>query len=210
MLLVFHGKPRFDTSKLVPEESPAVVWLPLLLLALPSIFLGGLLVQPFVINNFLQQEIFVMEGNNIVSGIFENFSSAIDFALHGFYSMPIVLVSVGILLAFSVYKFYPSFSNDCNDSDNYFFRLFREKYFFDLFYLQILVKNVIKIGEKLYAISEKILIDKLMVHGTVNLTKRLAGSIKISQTGFVFHYAIGMISGIAVFLWWFIPATEMN
>ena len=210
MLLVFHGKPRFNTSKLVPRESPAVVWFPLVLLALPSIFLGGLLVQPFVINNFLQQEIFVMEGNNIVSSILENFSSALDFALHGFYSMPIVLVGVGILSAVSVYKFYPSFSNDCNDSDNYFFRLFREKYFFDLFYLQILVKNVIKIGENLYAISEKIVIDKLMVHGTVNLTKRLAGSIKISQTGFVFHYAIGMISGIAIFLWWFIPAAEIN
>ena len=40
-----------------------------------------------------------MEGNNIVSSIFENFSSALDFALHGFYSMPIVLVCVGILLA---------------------------------------------------------------------------------------------------------------
>ncbi len=210
MLLVFHGKPRFNTSKLVPRESPAVVWFPLVLLALPSIMLGGLLVQPFVINNFLQEEIFVLEGNNIVSSIFENFSSALDFALHGFYSMPIVLVGVGILSAVSVYKFYPSFSNDCNDSDNYFFRLFREKYFFDLFYLQILVKNVIKIGENLYAISEKIVIDKLMVHGTVNLTKRLAGSIKISQTGFVFHYAIAMISGIAIFLWWFIPAAEIN
>ena len=210
MLLVFHGRPRFNTKELVPKESPAVVWVPLLLLAIPSIFLGGLLVQPFVINNFLQQEIFVMEGNNIVSSIFENFSSAFDFALHGFYSMPIALVAVGILLAVGVYKFYPSFSNDCNDSDNYFFRLFREKYFFDLFYLQILVKNVIKVGERLYAISERILIDRLMVHGTVNLTKRLAGSIKISQTGFVFHYAIGMISGIAIFLWWFIPAAEMS
>jgi len=210
MLLVFHGKPRFDTKELVPKESPAVVWFPLLMLAVPSVFLGGFLVQPFVINNFLQKEIFVMEENNVVSSIFENFSSAIDFALHGFYSMPIALVSVGVLLAVGVYKFYPSFSNDCNDSDNYFFRLFREKYFFDLFYLQILVKNVMRVGEKLYAISEKILIDKLMVHGTVNLTKRLAGSIKISQTGFVFHYAIGMISGIAVFLWWFIPATGMN
>ena len=210
MLLVFHGRPRFNTKELVPKESPAVVWVPLLLLAIPSIFLGGLLVQPFVINNFLQQEIFVMEGNNIVSSIFENFSSAFDFALHGFYSMPIALVAVGILLAVGVYKFYPSFSNDCNDSDNYFFRLFREKYFFDLFYLQILVKNVIKVGERLYAISERILIDRLMVHGTVNLTKRLAGSVKISQTGFVFHYAIGMISGIAIFLWWFIPAGEMS
>ena len=150
-----------------------------------------------------------MEGNNIVLCIVENFSSAVDFAVHGFYSMPIALVGLGILLAVGVYKFYPSFSNDCNESDNYFFRLFREKYFFDLFYLQILVKNVINVGEKLYAISENILIDKLMVHGTVNLTKRLASSIKISQTGFVFHYAIGMISGIAIFLWWFIPATEM-
>ena len=210
MLLVFHGKPRFNTKELIPKESPAVVWFPLLLLAIPSIFLGGLLVQPFVINNFLQQEIFVMEGNNIVSNIFENFSSAIDFAIHGFYSMPIVLVGVGIVLAVSVYKFYPSFSNDCSDSDNYFFRLFREKYFFDLFYLKILVKNVIKIGEKLYAISEKIVIDKWMVHGTVNLTKRLAGTMKISQTGFVFHYAMGMILGIATFLWWFIPAAEIN
>ena len=124
--------------------------------------------------------------------------------------MPIALVGFGILLAVGVYKFSPSFSNDCNDSDNYFFRLFREKYFFDLFYLQILVKNVIKVGEGLYAISEKILIDKLIVHGTVNLTKRLAGTIKISQTGFVFHYAIGMILGIAIFLWWFIPAAEMS
>ena len=210
MLLVFHGKPRFNTKELIPKESPAVVWFPLLLLAIPSIFLGGLLVQPFVINNFLQQEIFVMEGNNIVSNIIENFSSAIDFAIHGFYSMPIVLVGVGIVLAVSVYKFYPSFSNDCSDSDNYFFRLFREKYFFDLFYLKILVKNVIKIGEKLYAISEKIVIDKWMVHGTVNLTKRLAGTMKISQTGFVFHYAMGMILGIATFLWWFIPAAEIN
>ena len=67
MLLVFHGRPRFDTRKLVPKESPAVVWFPLFLLAIPSIFLGGLLVQPFVINNFLKQEIFVMEGNNINS-----------------------------------------------------------------------------------------------------------------------------------------------
>ena len=133
MLLVFHGRPRFNTKELVPKESPAVVWFPLLLLAIPSIFLGGLLVQPFVINNFLQQEIFVMEGNNIVSSIFENFSSAFDFALHGFYSMPIALVSVGLLLAFCIYKFYPSFSNDCNNSGNFFFRLFREKYFFDIF-----------------------------------------------------------------------------
>ena len=124
--------------------------------------------------------------------------------------MPIALVGIGILSAVGVYKLYPSFSNDCNDSDNYFFLLFREKYFFDLFYLQILVKNVIKVGEKLHAFSEKILIDKLMVHGTVNLTKRLAGSIKISQTGFVFHYAIGMILGITIFLWWFIPSVRMN
>ena len=72
--------------------------------------------------------------------------------------MPIALVGVGILLAVGVYKFYPSFSNDCNDSDNYFFRLFREKYFFDLFYLQILVKNVIKLV-KGCTLFRKILID---------------------------------------------------
>ena len=76
--------------------------------------------------------------------------------------------------------------------------------------MQILVKNVVKVGEKLYAISEKILIDKFMVHGMVNLTKRLACTMKLSQTGFVFHYAIGMISGIAIFLWWFIPAAKMS
>ena len=118
MLLVFHGRPRFDTRELVPKESPTVVWFPLLLLAIPSIFLGGLLVQPFVINNFLQQEIFVRKEIISYRDIRE-FSSAL-ICLHGFYSMPIVLVGVGILLAIGVYKFYPSFSNDCNDSDNYF------------------------------------------------------------------------------------------
>ena len=79
------------------------------------------------------------------------------------------------------------------------FPIISEKYFFDIFYLQILVKNNVKVGEKLCAISEKIVIDKFIVHGSKSY-KRLAGSIKISQTGFVFHYAIGMISGIAIFL----------
>ena len=115
---------------------------------------------------------------------------------------------LGILLAVSVYKFYPSFSNDCNDSD-VIFRYLGKNISSSILFANT-GQNVIKIGENLYAISEKIVIDKLMVHGTVNLTKRLAGGIKISQTGFVFHYAIGMISGIAIFCGGLFLLQEMN
>ena len=210
LLLVFHGSPRFDIDKLVPKESPFVVGFPLVMLAIPSIFLGALLLKPLVMDNFLKREIFIMQGNNVVPEILDNFSSAVDFGLHGFFSLPIVLVVVGALGAIGVYKIYPSFSNDCNDSDNYFFKLFREKYYFDKFYVEILVKNIVRAGEKLYAVSERIFIDKFMVHGMVNLTRRLATTIRTSQTGFVFHYAIGMIFGIAIFLWWFIPTPGIN
>ena len=206
VLLVFHGKPRFDEAKLTPCESPKVVTFPLLCLAAPSILLGYFMLEPFVINNFLSEIINVRSQNDSVTPVVNSLASAFEFGLHGLFSKPVILIVIGSVSAYLIYRFYPAFSDKCANDKSYFFKTIREKYYFDHFYLNYLVRFATKTGESLYNWSERIIIDKFLVHGVVNVTKKTASFVRESQTGFVFHYAISMIVGIGVFLWWFIPA----
>jgi NADH-quinone oxidoreductase subunit L len=206
VLLVFHGKPRFDEAKLTPCESPKVVTFPLLCLAAPSILLGYFMLEPFVINNFLSEIINVRSQNDSVTPVVNSLASAFEFGLHGLFSKPVILIVIGSVSAYLIYRFYPAFSDKCANDKSYFFKTIREKYYFDHFYLNYLVRFATKTGESLYNWSERIIIDKFLVHGVVNVTKKTASFVRESQTGFVFHYAISMIVGIGLFLWWFIPA----
>ena len=210
ILLVFHGKPRFDEAKLAPCESPKVVTFPLFCLAVPSVFLGYFMLEPFVINNFLSEIISVRSENDSVTPVVNTFASAFEFGLHGLFSKPVILIVIGSVSAYLIFRFYPVFSDKCANGQSYFFKAIREKYYFDHFYLNYLVRFAIKTGESLYNWSERIIIDKFLVHGIVNVTKKTADLLRESQTGFVFHYAISMIVGIGVFLWWFIPAPGVN
>tara|TARA_E500000331_G_scaffold101337_1_gene98232 strand:- start:3419 stop:5347 length:1929 start_codon:yes stop_codon:yes gene_type:complete len=204
LLLVFHGAEKFDdNTKKHLKEPGFVVTMPLVILSIPSVFLGWFIIEPLLFSEFFKDSIFVLPENDVVSYIGSHFHGSLDFMLHSFtnFTSPaLYLMILGATLSWYLYIYNPSASKKIMMKAKYFYSILENKYYFDWFNENILSKGAIIIGKKFYEKGDVLAIDKFIVNGSAFLVKAFSNIIKRIQTGYVYHYAFIMIIGLVFVL----------
>ena len=198
IFMVFHGEPRMDEQvRSHLKESPWVVTVPLVLLAIPSLMSGGFLVEGVLGGRFLGDAVAhgpLAGGNDHVT--------AVGLMAHGFFAAPLWLALGGIVLAWIFYVRAPSLPGNVSRRLSLVYRILNRKYGFDEFYQWLFASGGTRLGEWLWQRADVALIDGLAVNGTANMIGWFSRILKRVQTGYVYHYAFVMIIGVVVFLSW--------
>ena len=221
--LVFHGKPRFETAHghdahghdahghdghgaHVPHESPRVVTVPLVLLAIPSIIIGALAADSMITGEYFKGVITVFADRHpAMAALAEHWHGWVAMALHGFTSLPFWLMVAGIATAWYFYLVNPAIPARLQQTFKGIYTILENKYYLDRFNEWFFAGGARRLGSGLWKRGDQGLIDGLVVNGSARLVGWFSRVLRQGQTGFLNHYAIAMIIGLAFLLFWFLP-----
>ena len=223
--LVFHGKERYDqnpdahhgdshghhddhhaTPRLHrPHESSWVITLPLVLLAIPSVVIGFITIQPMLFGEFFGDSIFVnAEIHKAMEMLREEFHGPVQLALHGLTAAPFWLALAGVVLAYYMYLVNPALPARIKSVVQPIYTLLDNKYYLDWFNENVLARGARGLGSGLWRGGDQALIDGAVVNGSWKLVGWFSGAVRWLQTGFLYHYAFAMIAGVFALLTWFV------
>jgi NADH-quinone oxidoreductase subunit L len=214
--LVFHGKPRFDTSAAghdhnhddahghagPPHETPWVVTVPLVLLAIPSVVIGWLTIQPMLVGDFFKGAIAVAANHDTLGEMAKEFHGSLGMAVHGLTQLPFWLALAGVALAWFFYLKRPDIPEMLKTRFSAVYTLLDNKYYFDQFNQWFFAGGARAVGGGLSEGGDRTLIDGWIVNGSARLVGAAAKLIRFLQTGYVYHYAFAMLVGAVGFLTW--------
>jgi NADH-quinone oxidoreductase subunit L len=231
--LVFHGRPRFDAHAAAhaapdhgaaeahgdddhghghgggaPHESPWVVTLPLVLLAIPSLLLGAVAIEPMLFGSFFDGAIHVDHARHpAMEDLRDHFHGAVAMGLHAFGTWPFWLAAGGVALAGVFYLRRPDIPAAIAVRAGPVYRLLLAKYWFDELYAFVFAGGARRLGASLWRIGDVTIIDGFFVNGAAKLVGAASGVVRRYQSGYVYHYAFTMIVGLFVLLtFWFVRA----
>lgn len=209
--LVFHGPTRLDEKTIAHlHESPWVITVPLVLLAIPSVMLGWSTLGPVVFGDYFGTSIWVSEANNVLGELGGEFHGPWPYLLHAF-SSPVPYLAAGG--AFSAWYFFlrnPGLTESLAKRLSFFHRLLINKYYFDAFNERILARGSLEIGRFLWRVGDVAVIDGGLVNGSARLVDWAAGVSSRLQTGYLYHYAFAMIIGIAALVGWLLLGSSAS
>ena len=192
LFMAFHGVPHFDPAH-PPHESPWVVTLPLVLLAIPSV-LAGYFVGPVVFGDFFGKAVPPTEGE---------YHGVLAFMLHGLVSVPFWLAVAGIVTAWLFYLKRPELPKRVAQSFGPLYALVEKKYGFDELYSWLFAGGARLVGRGFWRGGDQTVIDGLMVNGSARVVGWFSGVIRLVQSGLVNQYAVAMLIGVAILTFWF-------
>ncbi len=203
--IVFHGKERMDhhTQEHL-HETPAVVTVPLMLLAIPSVVIGALTIEPMLFGDMFARSIFVLPEYNVLEHLKEHFHGAISFALHGLTGLPFILVLAGLGSSYYLYMVRPDLPGQIQQRLSVLYDIMNRKYLFDEFYQSFFMRGSRSLGTALWKYADAGVIDGLLVNGTARLVGWVASVTRCLQTGYLYTYAFAMIIGLLILLTWFV------
>lgn len=205
--LVFHTKERMnaDTRQHL-QESPRVIWIPLVLLAIPSVMIAWWTAEPLLFGNFFNDAIRVQPEHNTLAMVSRQFVDVWSFALHGFQTLPFWLMMAGLFTALLVYVIKPSLSESIANQFAPLKRLLDNHYYFDAFNQKVIVPITMMAGKGLSRFGDEKLIDGLAVNGSAKLVNAVGQISRKFQSGYLYHYALMMLIGLlAASIWFFWP-----
>lgn len=209
LFMTFHGKPRMSQEAFDHvHESPWVVWLPLVILAIPSIVLGYILYWPMLYNKptLLGQSIFTRPELDVLAEMAGEALSPWQAIFHAFYSPIFWLTISGIVIAWAMYIAVPSLPVQLSKRFSLIYRFLINKYGFDAFNDLFFVKGTKSMGRFFYQLGDRKLIDGLVVNGTAGAIRRLSLRSRTFQNGYLYHYIVVMVIGLLGFLCWLVLA----
>ncbi|WP_455020486.1 NADH-quinone oxidoreductase subunit L [Neisseria elongata] len=224
--IVFHGKERWREAKHDhhddhghhhglkpsdnPHESPWVVTLPLILLAIPSVIIGYIVIGPMLYGDFFKDVIYVNHELHPVMHIMkEEFHGAMAMVSHSLHTPVLYLAIGGVLAAWFLYVKAPQLPAKIAQTFRPVYVLFENKYYLDNIYFAVFAKGTRALGTFFWKAVDTAIIDNGLVNGAAKLVGAVAGQVRRLQTGFIYTYAAAMVSGvlvlIVVFFWqlWF-------
>ncbi|EHL29354.1 NADH-quinone oxidoreductase subunit L [Legionella drancourtii] len=205
--MTFHGKPRMDEHTFDHvHESPWVVWLPLVVLAIPSVILGYVLYMPMLFDKptILSSSLFILPQHNVLAELAHEITSPFASMLHSVYSLTFWLTLAGVLVAWICYIAVPSIPGYLARHLTFIYRLLVNKYGFDALNNLLFVKGAKGLGSAFYSIGDQKLIDGLVVNGSSRLVRWFSSKGRAIQSGYLYHYAAVMVFGLLGFLCWLI------
>jgi len=202
--LVFHGKERFEIDgHHVPHESPAVVTVPLILLAIPSI-ISGYLIGSMVFGDFFGTAIVVHADHDVLAEHAESFHGVVGFMLHGLTALPFWLAMAGVATAYFLYIMRPELPAKLQYRFNWLYRILDNKYGFDSFNQTVFAGGARALGNMLWQVGDRLLIDGLIVNGAAKTVGFTSKVVRHVQSGYLYHYAFAMIIGLYLLLTFFV------
>ena len=221
--LVFHGNERYDQNpdahhddhhgshgeKHVghqkPHESPWVVTVPLVLLAIPSVVIGFITIQPMLFGDFFKSVISVnLEKHPAMEELAKLFQGPVQMALHGFTAAPFWLALAGVVAAWYLYIRNPALPAAIKSKCGPLYTLLDNKYYLDWFNEKVLARGTRTLGMGLWKFGDQKLIDGALVNGSWKIVGWVSGMVRRLQSGFIYHYAFGMILGVFVLMTYFV------
>lgn len=192
-----------------PHEPGWVVTLPLALLAIPSLVIGYIALEPMLYGDFFKSVIFVnpeahpaME--HLAHHYHEFMHSPAGMAIHGFTSLPFFLAASGVLLSWLFYMKRPDIPAAIKSRCIVIYNVLENKYGFDSFNEKFFAGGSRCLGSLLWKLGDITLIDGAMVNGTANTMGKIAAKIRNLQSGLIYHYAFAMIIGVFLLMTFFI------
>jgi NADH-quinone oxidoreductase subunit L len=201
LYLAFHGPTRMDAETAShAHESPWVVTIPLILLAIPSIFIGYFTVEPLLFGGALSDAIYVREAHDVVAKLSEKFHGAFAFGLHGFVTPVFWLAMAGVGVSTYIYLFNPGLAGTIKKRAHLIWFILDRKYGFDELYQKVFAGGGLKLASGLSRGGDRFLIDGVIVNGSAKVVGFMSGVLRRTQSGFLFHYAFAMIIGLVALL----------
>ena len=219
IFMTFHGEPRWGQGGAhddhahddhghghggTPHESPWVVTLPLILLAVPAVAIGFFTVQPLLFGGFFGDAIQVLEKNDVVRELASHFHGPASFALQAPLHPPFWLALAGVLVAWFMVLKRPHAFDGLAAALAPLRRVLDNKYYFDWFNETVLAAGSRGLGRLFWKAGDETLIDGAVVNGSAGLVGALAGVVRRVQTGYLYTYAFWMVIGLALLLGWFL------
>ena len=215
--LVFHGQERFgheaghDTHDAhdehhglapgeKPHETPWVVTLPLVLLAIPSVVIGYLTIETMLFGDFFKGVIFVADKHEAMAELTHEFHSATAMAIHALTSLPFVLALSGVVASWYCYMINPKVPAWFYQKFSAIYTLLDNKYYMDKINEVVFAAGARKLGSGFSSIGDKTLIDGWIVNGSARLVGWFSTVTRTFQTGYIYHYAFTMIVAVALYL----------
>jgi len=218
--MVFHGKERYDQNPDAhhhddghghhddhhePHESPWVVWFPLVMLAIPSVVIGYMTIDPLLFSDFFKGAIFVDEGKHeAMKELAEAFHGPMAMALHGLTAAPFWLALAGVVTAWYLYLINPALPAAIKRAFGPIYRLLENKYYMDWFNENVIARATRALGTGLWKGGDQGIIDGAIVNGSWKLVGRISGVVRWIQSGYIYHYAFAMLLGIFVLMSYFV------
>jgi len=225
LFLTFHGPERFRAAHAAehhhhghapaevpgheahggtPHESPWVVTLPLIALAIPSVLIGALTVGAVLFGGYFGPSIFVLPANDVLGRVGEEFGGAAQTALRGFLAPPFWLALAGVVTAWVFFLWRPQLADAAARRFGGLRRLLTHKYYFDWFNEHVIAALTRGIGVGLWKGGDEALIDGALVNGTAMGVGWFGSVLRRVQSGYLYSYAFWMMIGLALLLGWFL------
>jgi NADH-quinone oxidoreductase subunit L len=220
--LVFHGKERYDQNPDAhhghdghhghddhghdqPHESPWVVTVPLILLAIPSVVIGFMTIQPMLYGEFFKDVIFVDAVKHpAMQQLGELFHGPVAMAVHGLSTAPFWLALAGVVTAWYMYLVNPKVPAFFARALRPLIVIMENKYFMDWINENVLAKGARGLGRGLWNVGDRTIIDGFFVNGSWKVVGLVSGMVRWFQSGFLYHYALVMILGVFVLMTYFV------
>jgi NADH-quinone oxidoreductase subunit L len=223
--LVFHGKERHDQNPDAhhpshhhahdahdhhapndeSRESPWVVTVPLVLLAIPSVVIGFMTIQPMLFGEFFKDAIFVnLQKHPAMQELAKAFHGPVQMALHGLMTAPFWLALSGAALAWYLYMVNPALPTTIKRLFHPLYVVLENKYYLDWFNENVLARGTRALGMGLWKVGDQKVIDGTLVNGSWKMVGWVSSLVRRLQSGYIYHYAFGMIIGVFVLMTYFV------
>jgi NADH-quinone oxidoreductase subunit L len=205
VFMTFHGKERFHADEHhQPHESPWVVTLPLILLAIPSLIIGWITVEHVLFGGYFGNAISVLPAHDVLGHVKEEFHGPALFVLHAFTGPAVYLAAAGVLAAWYLYIKKPEMPGQIATRLSALYKLLANKFYFDEIYQAVFAGGSRGLGSALWRVGDVALIDGAMVNGSARVVGWLAGLLRHMQSGYLYHYAFAMVIGLSALLAWYV------
>lgn len=200
IIMAFHGKPRMDAhTRDHLHESPWVVTVPLIVLAIPTIA-AGWLIGTMVFGDYFGGSIQILPEHGAIASLKAEFTGVIGMMMHAFVTLPFWLSLAGIFTAWFLYSYRTELPQKIKKLSGPIYTLLDRKYYIDELYSWVFAKGSRSLGTVLWKIGDVKIIDGFFVNGTARVVALVASVARRFQTGYIYHYAFTMIVGIFILM----------
>jgi len=205
LFMAFYGEPRMDAhTRHHLHESPWVVILPLILLAIPSLAAGMMLIKPLLFGHFFHGVLYTTPADNVLARMGAHYHGVLAFMEEALVSPPLYLALAGMGTAWYMYILRPDLPGKLAHRFRLPYLILRQKYGFDALYIEGFARFARSMGRFLWQVGDVQLIDGALVNGTARLIGRIAVWGRKMQSGYIYHYAFAIILGLFVFMTFFL------
>ena len=226
--LVFHGEERYDQNPELkhgdhaahhghddhhghdehdhgPHESPWVVTVPLVLLAIPSVLIGFYTIDPMLFGEFFSDAIFInADKHPVMHELSHEYHGAVAMAMHAFSTAPFWLAVAGVVTSYYMYMINPAVPTAIKRVFHPIYVLFENKYYLDWFNENVLARGARALGTGLWKGGDQAIIEGGVVNASWKLVGWVSSVTRQLQSGYLYHYALVMILGVFVLMTWFV------